>query len=122
MLILDDMGPLKLKLHFSQMFSDVLECSQRFFRCLCVLLLDHYISKTKTGSCFSLIVRLLFPPSGLTEIIKFVKPAPIDQETAKKTKKQQEGGKKKKLQGGGGGGGGEQNLPNAMDSMSVNDS
>lgn len=51
----------------------------------------------------------------MREIIKFVKPAPIDQEVLKKTKKQQEGGKKKK-QGGGG------DLPNAIESMSVNDS
>lgn len=49
-------------------------------------------------------------------MIKFVKPAPIDQETSKKTKKQQDGGKKKKKQGGGG------DLPNSMESMSVNDS
>lgn len=57
-------------------------------------------------------------PPGLTEIIKFVKPAPIDQEMSKKAKKQQEGGGKKKKQGGGG----DQNLPNAMETMSVNDS
>lgn len=55
------------------------------------------------------------PIADLREIIKFVKPAPIDQEVLKKTKKQQEGGKKKK-QGGGG------DLPNAIESMSVNDS
>lgn len=55
-------------------------------------------------------------PLGLTEIIKFVKPAPIDQEMSKKAKKQQEGGKKKKQ------GGGDQNLPNSMENMSVNDS
>lgn len=53
-------------------------------------------------------------PPGLTELIKFVKPAPIDQETSKKSKKQQDGGKKKKQ--------GDQNLPNAMETMSVNDS
>lgn len=52
-------------------------------------------------------------------MIKFVKPAPIDQEVSKKAKKQQEGGGKKKKQGGGGG---ESNLPNAMENMSVNDS
>lgn len=60
--------------------------------------------------------RLLFffftHPAGLTEIIKFVKPAPIDQEMAKKAKKQA-GGKKKKQEG---------DLPNAMETMSVNDS
>lgn len=54
----------------------------------------------------------------MSEIIKFVKPAPIDQEMSKKSKKQQEGGGKKKKQGGGG----DQNLPNSMESMSVNDS
>lgn len=55
--------------------------------------------------------------SDLSEIIKFVKPAPIDQEMSKKSKKQQDGGKKKKQ-----GGGGDQNLPNAMETMSVDDS
>uniref|UniRef100_A0A3B5LEC9 serine--tRNA ligase n=1 Tax=Xiphophorus couchianus TaxID=32473 RepID=A0A3B5LEC9_9TELE len=58
-----------------------------------------------------------FMPPGLTEIIKFVKPAPIDQEMSKKAKKQQDGGKKKKKMEGG-----DQNLPYAMESMSVNDS
>lgn len=52
----------------------------------------------------------------MTEIIKFVKPAPIDQEMSKKAKKQNDGGKKKKQ------GGGDQNLPVAMETMSVNDS
>lgn len=51
---------------------------------------------------------------GLTEIIKFVKPAPIDQEVTKKAKKQQAGGKKKKE------GAGDGHLPDAMESMSVN--
>lgn len=51
---------------------------------------------------------------GLTEMIKFVKPAPIDQEATKKLKKQQEGGKKKK--------GGDADLQNKVESMSVNDS
>lgn len=57
----------------------------------------------------------------MTEIIKFVKPAPIDQESTKKAKKQQDGGGggKKKKQGGGGG---DQNLPSAMETMSVNES
>lgn len=58
----------------------------------------------------------LVRPPGLTEIIKFVKPAPIDQEVTKKAKKQQGGGKKKKQEGA------DQNLPNAMESMSVNES
>lgn len=53
---------------------------------------------------------------GMTEMIKFVKPAPIDQEAIKKAKKQQVGGKKKKEEGA------EQNLPDAMESMSVNES
>lgn len=51
---------------------------------------------------------------GLTEIIKFVKPAPIDQEATKRQKKQQEGGKKKK--------GGDADLENKVENMSVNDS
>lgn len=59
-------------------------------------------------------VLFVYPP-GLTEIIKFVKPAPIDQEVTKKAKKQA-GGKKKKQEGA------EQNLPDDMESMSVNDS
>uniref|UniRef100_A0A8C7Y511 Serine--tRNA ligase, cytoplasmic n=1 Tax=Oryzias sinensis TaxID=183150 RepID=A0A8C7Y511_9TELE len=83
-------------------------------RVMCAIL-ENY--QTEEGIVVPEKLRDFMPP-GLTEIIKFVKPAPIDQETAKKTKKQQEGGKKKKQQGGGG----EQNLPNAMDSMSVNDS
>lgn len=49
-------------------------------------------------------------------MIKFVKPAPIDQEALKKAKKQQAGGKKKKQEAG------DENLPDAMESMSVNDS
>lgn len=64
---------------------------------------------------WSLFFTLLICPPGLTEIIKFVKPAPIDQEMSKKAKKQQDGGKKKKE-------GGDQNLPNVMENMSVNDS
>ncbi|XP_034001204.1 serine--tRNA ligase, cytoplasmic isoform X2 [Trematomus bernacchii] len=67
-----------------------------------------------------------FMPPGMTEIIKFVKPAPIDQETTKKAKKQQDGGGgggggggKKKKQGGAGG---DQNLPSALETMSVNES
>lgn len=51
----------------------------------------------------------------MTEIIKFVKPAPIDQEATKKAKKQQNGGKKKQE-------GAEANLPDAMGRMSVNNS
>lgn len=59
--------------------------------------------------------QLALCSSGLNEIIRFVKPAPIDQEMSKKAKKQQGGGKKKKQEG-------DQNLPNAMENMSVNDS
>jgi hypothetical protein len=51
----------------------------------------------------------------MTEMLKFVKPAPIDVETSKKQKKQQDGGKKKKQ------GGGDQ-LQNQVENMSVNDS
>lgn len=50
-------------------------------------------------------------------MIRFVKPAPIDQEAIKKAKKQQAGGKKKKKQEGA-----EPHLPEAMESMSVSDS
>ena len=49
----------------------------------------------------------------MAEMIRFVKPAPIDQETTKKAKKQ-EGGKKKKQD--------PQDLPAGVESMSVNDS
>lgn len=52
----------------------------------------------------------------MTEILRFVKPAPIDQEASKKAKKQQAGGKKKKQEGA------EPNLPDAMESMRVHDS
>lgn len=65
----------------------------------------------------SVTVLVMFPmfvfPPGLTEVIKFVKPAPIDQEMSKKAKKQQGGGKKKKQEAG------NQNLPDAMETMSV---
>lgn len=60
--------------------------------------------------CLTVLLNLV----GLTEMIKFVKPAPIDQEASKKQKKQQEGGKKKK--------GGKANLENEVENMSVNDS
>lgn len=70
-----------------------------------------FIWKTWKTVVFCLLTLLLCPP-GLTEIIKFVKPAPIDQEMAKKAKKQA-GGKKKKQEG---------DLSNAMETMSVNDS
>lgn len=57
-----------------------------------------------------------FDLPGMTEILRFVKPAPIDQEAGKKAKKQQAGGKKKKQEGA------EPNLPDAMESMRVHDS
>ncbi|XP_029427980.1 serine--tRNA ligase, cytoplasmic [Rhinatrema bivittatum] len=53
-----------------------------------------------------------FMPPGLKEMIKFVKPAPIDQEQSKKQKKQHEGSKKKANAGG---------LENQMQNMEVND-
>lgn len=52
----------------------------------------------------------------LTEIIKFVKAAPIDQELSKKQKKQHEGGKKKKLQAN------DTDLQNKVENMSVSNS
>nr|XP_043894810.1 serine--tRNA ligase, cytoplasmic isoform X2 [Solea senegalensis] len=93
-------------------------------RVMCAIL-ENY--QTEEGIVIPEKLRDFMPP-GLTEIIKFVKPAPIDEEVLKKAKKQEGGGgggqgggkKKKKKQGGGGGG--DQNLPNAMDNMSVNDS
>ncbi|XP_014845565.1 PREDICTED: serine--tRNA ligase, cytoplasmic [Poecilia mexicana] len=82
-------------------------------RVMCAIL-ENY--QTDEGIVVPEKLREFMPP-GLTEIIKFVKPAPIDQEMSKKAKKQQDGGKKKKKMEGG-----DQNLPNAMESMSVNDS
>uniref|UniRef100_A0A8P4GMJ5 Serine--tRNA ligase, cytoplasmic n=1 Tax=Dicentrarchus labrax TaxID=13489 RepID=A0A8P4GMJ5_DICLA len=82
-------------------------------RVMCAIL-ENY--QTEEGIVIPEKLRDFMPP-GLTEIIKFVKPAPIDQEMSKKAKKQQgAGGKKKKQEGG------DQNLPNAMETMSVNDS
>ncbi|XP_015682547.2 serine--tRNA ligase, cytoplasmic [Protobothrops mucrosquamatus] len=54
-----------------------------------------------------------FMPLGLKDMIKFVKPAPIDQELSKKQKKQHEGGKKKSA-------GGDFALEGKMQSMDVN--
>uniref|UniRef100_A0A3P8TUX3 Serine--tRNA ligase, cytoplasmic n=1 Tax=Amphiprion percula TaxID=161767 RepID=A0A3P8TUX3_AMPPE len=82
-------------------------------RVMCAIL-ENY--QTEEGIVVPEKLREFMPP-GLTEIIKFIKPAPIDQEMSKKAKKQQDGGKKKKQ-----GGGGDQNLPNAMEGMSVNES
>ncbi|XP_047439072.1 serine--tRNA ligase, cytoplasmic [Mugil cephalus] len=83
-------------------------------RVMCAIL-ENY--QTEEGIVVPEKLREFMPP-GLNEIIKFVKLAPIDQELSKKSKKQQDGGKKKKQ----GGGGGNQNLPEAMETMSVNDS
>uniref|UniRef100_A0AAX7UDV2 Serine--tRNA ligase, cytoplasmic n=1 Tax=Astatotilapia calliptera TaxID=8154 RepID=A0AAX7UDV2_ASTCA len=71
-------------------------------RVMCAIL-ENY--QTEEGIIVPEKLREFMPP-GLTEIIKFVKPAPIDQEMSKKSKKQQEGGNKKKQ----GGGSGDQNL------------
>ncbi|XP_068604480.1 serine--tRNA ligase, cytoplasmic [Brachionichthys hirsutus] len=80
-------------------------------RVLCAIL-ENY--QTEEGVVIPEKLREFMPP-GLTEMIKFVKPAPIDQEQSKKTKKQQSGGKKRQQEG-------DQHLPNAMESMSVDDS
>lgn len=61
---------------------------------------------------FNIIFILLL---GLKEMIKFVRPAPIDQELSKKQKKQHEGGKKKSA-------GGDCALEGKMQSMDVNSS
>ncbi|XP_006034431.1 serine--tRNA ligase, cytoplasmic [Alligator sinensis] len=55
-----------------------------------------------------------FMPPDLKEMIRFVKPAPIDQEQSKKQKKQQEGGKKKPA-------GGDSALEQQMQDMGVDD-
>ncbi|KAJ8257279.1 hypothetical protein GJAV_G00183900 [Gymnothorax javanicus] len=56
-----------------------------------------------------------FMPPGLKEMIRFVKPAPIDQELTKKQKKQQEGLKKK-------GKDGDQPIQQGVENMAINDS
>lgn len=85
-------------------------------RVMCAIL-ENY--QTEEGVVIPEVLRDFMPP-GLTEMIKFVKPAPIDQESTKKQKKQEGGGggKKKKKQGGGG----DHNLSSGVESMSVNDS
>lgn len=60
------------------------------------------------------MVPALPPSPDLRELIRFVKPAPIEQELSKKQKKQQEGGKKKP------GGGSERVLEEQMQNMGVN--
>uniref|UniRef100_A0AAR2KB42 Serine--tRNA ligase, cytoplasmic n=1 Tax=Pygocentrus nattereri TaxID=42514 RepID=A0AAR2KB42_PYGNA len=81
-------------------------------RVMCAIL-ENY--QTEEGIVIPEPLKVFMPP-GLTEIIKFVKPAPIDQDLSKKQKKQQEGGKKKRQQAG------ETDLQNKVDNMSVNDS
>ncbi|XP_030589058.1 serine--tRNA ligase, cytoplasmic [Archocentrus centrarchus] len=83
-------------------------------RVMCAIL-ENY--QTEEGIIVPEMLRDFMPP-GLTEIIKFVKPAPIDQEMSKKAKKQHEGAKKKQQ----GEGGKDENLPSAMENMSVNNS
>uniref|UniRef100_A0A673M5V5 serine--tRNA ligase n=1 Tax=Sinocyclocheilus rhinocerous TaxID=307959 RepID=A0A673M5V5_9TELE len=81
-------------------------------RVICAILENF---QTEEGIIIPEALKAFMPP-GLTEMIKFVKPAPIDQEASKKHKKQQEGGKKKKQQGG------NADLENKVENMSVNDS
>uniref|UniRef100_A0A8C7M3G3 Serine--tRNA ligase, cytoplasmic n=1 Tax=Oncorhynchus mykiss TaxID=8022 RepID=A0A8C7M3G3_ONCMY len=80
-------------------------------RVMCAILETY---QTEEGVIIPEVLRNFMPP-GMTEMLKFVKPAPIDVETSKKQKKQQDGGKKKKQ------GGGDQ-LQNQVENMSVNDS
>ncbi|XP_077458000.1 serine--tRNA ligase, cytoplasmic isoform X2 [Stigmatopora argus] len=75
-------------------------------RVMCAILEN---SQTEEGIIIPEKLREFMPP-GLTEMIKFVKPAPIDQEISKKAKKQ----KNKQA--------GDQNLNNTMEAMSVSDS
>ncbi|XP_026864292.2 serine--tRNA ligase, cytoplasmic isoform X1 [Electrophorus electricus] len=81
-------------------------------RVICAIL-ENY--QTEEGIIIPEPLRVFMPP-GLTEMIKFVKPAPIDQEVTKKQKKQHEGGKKKKKHAGG------TDLLNKVENMSVSDS
>ncbi|XP_058859747.1 serine--tRNA ligase, cytoplasmic-like [Acipenser ruthenus] len=81
-------------------------------RVICAIL-ENY--QTEEGVIVPEKLRDFMPP-GMNEIIRFVKPAPIDQEMSKKQKKQQDGGKKK-----GGAGGVEPTLQNQVENMSVNE-
>ncbi|XP_059914127.1 serine--tRNA ligase, cytoplasmic [Gadus macrocephalus] len=78
-------------------------------RVMCAIL-ENY--QTEEGIVIPEPLRAFMPPD-MAEMIRFVKPAPIDQETTKKAKKQ-EGGKKKKQD--------PQDLPADVENMSVNDS
>ncbi|CAB1336806.1 unnamed protein product, partial [Coregonus sp. 'balchen'] len=80
-------------------------------RVMCAILETY---QTEEGIIIPEVLRNFMPP-GMTEMLKFVKPAPIDVEMSKKQKKQQDGGKKKKQ------GSGDQ-LQHQVENMSVNDS
>ncbi|NP_001080487.1 seryl-tRNA synthetase 1 L homeolog [Xenopus laevis] len=75
-------------------------------RVICAIL-ENY--QTEEGIVIPEKLRDFMPP-GLKDIIKFVKPAPIDQELSKKQKKQQERGKKTENCG----------LDSQMENMNVN--
>ncbi|XP_030076289.1 serine--tRNA ligase, cytoplasmic [Microcaecilia unicolor] len=77
-------------------------------RAICAIL-ENY--QTEDGIVVPKKLRDFMPPD-LKEMIKFVKPAPIEQELSKKHKKQQEGNKKKTGAGG---------LENQLQNMEVND-
>uniref|UniRef100_H3DRE3 serine--tRNA ligase n=1 Tax=Tetraodon nigroviridis TaxID=99883 RepID=H3DRE3_TETNG len=81
-------------------------------RVMCAIL-ENY--QTEEGIVVPETLREFMPP-GMTDMIRFVKPAPIEQEATRKAKKQQAGGKKKKQEGR------RPRLPEAMESMSVSDS
>ncbi|XP_067913326.1 serine--tRNA ligase, cytoplasmic isoform X1 [Heterodontus francisci] len=78
-------------------------------RVICAIL-ENY--QTEDGIVVPENLRPYMPP-GFTELIKFVKPAPIDQEPSKKQKKQQEGNKKKPAFS-------DTSLENKVQNMSVN--
>ncbi|XP_033008389.1 serine--tRNA ligase, cytoplasmic [Lacerta agilis] len=78
-------------------------------RAICAIL-ENY--QTEEGIIVPEKLRDFMPP-GLKEMIKFVKPAPIDQEISKKQKKQHEGSKKKSA-------GGDCALEGKMQNMDVN--
>ncbi|MEE6493043.1 hypothetical protein FKM82_016708 [Ascaphus truei] len=78
-------------------------------RAICAIL-ENY--QTEEGIAVPDKLRVFMPP-GLKDIIKFVKPAPIDQELSKKQKKQQQDGGKKC---------GESGLESKLQNMDVNSS
>ena len=77
-------------------------------RTICAIL-ENY--QTEEGIVVPERLRDFMPPD-LRQIIRFVKPAPIEQELSKKQKKQQEGGRKKAA-------GGERVLEEQMQNMGV---